>query len=577
MYKNRYNKEEGLTMSHLTSKQNNPSNLRIALLNEVLEHGGELNHDSSNDLHNNYLLDIYGGEDFLKSKFPNIYELITAPPVEGKIADKSIDAMKNEFSIDYISFGKKNTKNVDALLNDDYGVGTCARAQFTEEKVIVYTHGELFDSRYPEDAIATICEYTENTMLSENSIWENLSHFIPPSDLVYEAIVTFSFYYYVDGKLVHDAKHTALETKKRYGGSSIVDKIQVIDPMNTKSNKQEIVVILNRKAIYSEGTYDYDYENVLSEDEKSAKVYLDFKGSVTLLDQFEVQPFDKNKPFTLALRYEGEGVAFYNNPNLKSFFTNSKNTLSWSFDKKNDGYNWHDYLSLTRFVAKQGVVEFYCKMYVPFINKNLSEPFIEYAQVVIKSGVLESTNDKTTHHIPYLKLLWGCIGKNTKIKLANGTEKNIEELKIAEKVLSNKGEALSIKNILTGTEKTMIYIETVNGKSVMLTENHTIYTQRGIILAAKVNAADSIEIMNGFERVKYCFPIDYNDTVYSIDLEGNHGIFCNGLVLGDLGSQNSLDGSVTKPEKVYPPETESFYSEFKELFKNLKQGGTQNE
>jgi hypothetical protein len=167
--------------------------------------------------------------------------------------------------------------------------------------------------------------------------------------------------------------------------------------------------------------------------------------------------------------------------------------------------------------------------------------------------------------------------------MADGKEKEVYLLKIGDKVLSSENKVITIKNIITGTEKTIMHIQTVSDKIIYLTDSHPVNTNEKLKRIMDLTPMNSIQIKDSntskavFEKVKFMYPVDYNDTVYSLEFEGENIIWGNGLAIGDFNTQNKKISNDKGLAIEKSEEASKLQDEFEELFNILAKGDEHNE
>lgn len=131
-----------------------------------------------------------------------------------------------------------------------------------------------------------------------------------------------------------------------------------------------------------------------------------------------------------------------------------------------------------------------------------------------------------------------CLEENTRILMADGTQKPIKEIRIGERVMSDSGENQIVKNVWQGREEHMMCIELKNGSKITLTENHPVKTTKGIKRADAIDEND--EIVMAYEekyKISSISCIEYGNRVYNLDISGNFMI-AEGIAVGDFEVQN---------------------------------------
>lgn len=140
------------------------------------------------------------------------------------------------------------------------------------------------------------------------------------------------------------------------------------------------------------------------------------------------------------------------------------------------------------------------------------------------------------------KCVSGCMSKDTRIMMGDGSEKIITEIHIGDSVLLSSGETDRISDIFTGVEFEMLHIET-NNSSLVVTDSHPILSDgEKWVQAVYLKIGDSVCIKNGTAKVISIQRIIYHDAVYNICLlnRTEDGIYANGFIVGDMDRQNRM-------------------------------------
>lgn len=160
------------------------------------------------------------------------------------------------------------------------------------------------------------------------------------------------------------------------------------------------------------------------------------------------------------------------------------------------------------------------------------------------------------------KCVGGCLSKDTRIMMGDGSEKIITEIHIGDSVLLRSGETDRISDILTGMEFEMLHIETNNG-SLVVTDSHPILSDgEKWVQAVDLKIGDSVCIKNGTAKVISIQRMSYCDSVYNIRLfNGTYdGIYANGIIVGDMDRQ----------ERMYKVQEDDISPELEMLLRDLK-------
>lgn len=137
----------------------------------------------------------------------------------------------------------------------------------------------------------------------------------------------------------------------------------------------------------------------------------------------------------------------------------------------------------------------------------------------------------------------GCMGKNTKITMGDGSEKRIADMRIGDVVMLSTGETSVVNDNYAGSESLMIRIKT-NDSELIVTRDHPILLEdKTWAKAQDLKIHDTICTKNGSAEIILTEVIEYGGSVYNPVISNNLkdcGILANGLAVGDIHKQNSM-------------------------------------
>ncbi|MBD5116388.1 MAG: hypothetical protein HDT48_02595 [Ruminococcaceae bacterium] len=171
-------------------------------------------------------------------------------------------------------------------------------------------------------------------------------------------------------------------------------------------------------------------------------------------------------------------------------------------------------------------------------------------------------NGSNLIYIPPIHIYWGCLGKDVLLKTADKKEKTAESVKIGDKLLSHDGRTVTVEDIYTGRDETILRLKCKGGYETLMSGAHPVLDKNGKgVPVRSLKAGDKIMTENGgTAEVISVTEEPYNDTVYNFTFAGESEsvyIIADGIYAGDLNAQNA------EPEE--PRETE----EEKELTRKL--------
>ena len=144
----------------------------------------------------------------------------------------------------------------------------------------------------------------------------------------------------------------------------------------------------------------------------------------------------------------------------------------------------------------------------------------------------------------------GCFSPETKIRMADGNLKAIEDIQLTEQVMNPiNHKPVSIKYLIKGPELKKMYIFLVNSNSIKVTETHPMYTQRGIIKAQDILITDKLQLEDGklYKIDKISKPkVQKGQEVYNIELETKsldskeRALSADGIITGDFKIQQLI-------------------------------------
>ena len=266
------------------------------------------------------------------------------------------------------------------------------------------------------------------------------------------------------------------------------------------------------------------------------QVYYPFSIEVTLDKTFEFDPinpvsFNYNLLISIASSVIDGGEVHFNSAKwskIKTTVNGNKLTFDFPYSSGTEDNYWYVEMPLT---AKQadGYFDFHLNFSINFGLKGSGNYDLKTSVIISSEDLPESPNLKK---IKQSRILWGCLGKDTVIRTENGY-KNISEIEVGEKIFSDKG-FLALTNIVTGTEDKIVAVGVAEDKTLLITENHPIATNRGMVRAIDLTISDKIMVEDGtFQYIYYLEVKDYNDKVYSLELEEAALISADGLMVGD--------------------------------------------
>ena len=159
----------------------------------------------------------------------------------------------------------------------------------------------------------------------------------------------------------------------------------------------------------------------------------------------------------------------------------------------------------------------------------------------------------------------GCFAANTKILMADGTEKNIQDVRAGDYVRNPvNGKAIRVENYTVGEQTREMYEITYAGKTVKATYNHPFLTDDGMKRAEDLVIGDSFYDKDlGLVEVEKMveIPVEKGRLVWNLLLEGenksnlidyqDHIFVANGISSGDFYIQDTNEFAIKHEDQRF--------------------------
>lgn len=172
-------------------------------------------------------------------------------------------------------------------------------------------------------------------------------------------------------------------------------------------------------------------------------------------------------------------------------------------------------------------------------------------ELVIKSGTDKSSSNK---QVPWFYFYSGCFAVGTRIHMADGSKKSVEQLMPDDMVLGCLGKKRKVVGVYEGTLSQPFYSLKVQDHDIPLqvSEVHLVQTERGLLPAYLLTLDDLIENGEGrFSRIE-SLAVSTCDKYYHVDLENDGTSPANSLLL----AENLITADVNA-QSDYEPQTRS--------------------
>lgn len=258
--------------------------------------------------------------------------------------------------------------------------------------------------------------------------------------------------------------------------------IHVTGPVHSKTAEGSPIVISYGRNAQAGENIDYSFGGT-----KQNEFHIPCSGSAGFRDpriQYQKVLEPGASASQLILVRNGGGILTYQG----TFASHVKKTgsgFSWDFSdakwKSQSGFSWDINFEVQMFLTLQYITNMQPEGGILTVN---STPDIE--------------DDK--QRIDKLAIYWGCLGKDVEVRMADGSQRRISEIKIGEKVASTE-DALEVADVITGEEsRGMWRLYTEKGKGVLATSQHPILTADGIKQVRELKPGKDSIVMEGGGR-----------------------------------------------------------------------------
>lgn len=508
-------------------------------MRELKENGGKLKYDLSNSLHREEFFGNYGGEERFRQECPLLYEALLR---------KGEDPVQEVY--DGYLVGAQDKMEVSDISCDSSIVSTKATGWYTKKMAAVDLMGTFKDITTGE-VLASMAVYDSDVLEIDDTIKVDASKLLAAENRELQTQAEF-FYVYPDkdGDLCAESTKVFSDILKIEGKKYIIKSAEVIDPAPKVQGHEYTVLLYDREPDSGE-TADYpEYKDVRMDYKKEVyiKIHIPVKIKIVLDDSFEfiINEDDPIKGlyfpnFEMKIWNMDNGTVVFNKydnaPKVTvTYDPNKKNEITYEFPS-----DWNHIMPL-EVVSVRMNLDFSCTL--PLKCRHGAMEYEKGEIVVLATTVPSSqTEDPANVTVIPIQIKMGCLEKDALIRMADHSEKPIRHCQIGDQILTKNGTA-TIVDVLKGLERELVYVETVNGSKLMMTEDHPVLVQRdGIIQyvrAARLRGNDILQMEDREEPLRYLYIKPYDDYVYSLitDRE-DECMLANGIYVGDFRAQNS--------------------------------------
>lgn len=141
-----------------------------------------------------------------------------------------------------------------------------------------------------------------------------------------------------------------------------------------------------------------------------------------------------------------------------------------------------------------------------------------------------------------IKLNWGCVAEDTLVRMEDGVERPVRDIRVGDRVYSPVCGHSTVTQIYAGVERELYVLRAVGGRELRVTADHPICVGTGGYKAAEdITPADQLLLENGaLADIEALYTLEGDFRVYSLELEEESTICCNGYQTGDYQMQGRL-------------------------------------
>lgn len=517
---------------------------------------GTIRHDLAERAQFDWLSEKMGGETLLKKKYPELYKILLHTRERHTLRAESAgssgipeemppDGLRDSMKIRYLSY------------HSDQGAATVSSIHTVEESPSLFMVGNLKDSSHGQ-MLGRFAECKSNSHELFGGVTFDAKRLCADDSYRFSAETTFvKVCKDENGKPYFDSMSEQTSALKSAVGEDPVKQITVADPRPRRHPGAEKTVVYynNRQG----NGCDYYYDNV-DIDSDRVQIYMPFTGSIEFNNSYRPLFVDKNYGFNLHIENMHGGAAYFNSAYWKEIkWEINGSTLSWKFPDY-----WHTALRRSQIEFMENL-NFYCKMYI--MAENIKRPAEGRRMSAVITNGDSVFDDPAVKVIEKLEIQWGCFAKDTEIRMADGSMKQIQDIRPEDRIMTSNGVG-KVLELISGEEEKMVRIGSGRGHRIMVTKDHPVMTEDGWKQAQELTAGDILIMEYGKDNIEELYICEYHDRVFSLRTEGDGTVIAEGFFMGDFGCQNNC--RISRENKT--PVLEAFQEEMSDLASELKAG-----
>lgn len=481
--------------------------------------------DLSDPLHRGLVSEYFGGEQVMQEQYPLLYKSYSKA-VEQGLGEVSYEGFCDG-AIIYANNYNQESKKIEAA--GIVGLTKRARVIFASINIM---HGDEIIKQYNQ-------MFSNRTTIEISCETECISEDMMDSEYTVNLYVSWEDQ---DSKQLRGMVTATQETtlSQKIDMSNSIEYVQLYHPtkkingehqsytsIDEVGNLEDISVAYNRNFI-SGADYYYHSSQTVSGD---LLIQLDLKYKFVMNDGFKYLQGEKRENVNAMLIFKDLGTVFHENPNPQIVVSGTdKQEVTVTIARE-----WNrTFPESVKASNRTGML--FLQHYIPVQDKNAAN--IIMPPVTISNKLKNNGGGASEVICADIYFFWGCLAEGTKILMADGTEKEVQNIDAGESIINSKGETVKVTNLITGTEEYIYRTYTESGRLISASLLHPFAAERGDLLLRDFDGKTMLKVKNGdqyvYEAVINCYPEKYAGNVYSLELE-------------DTGKEKSIiaDGFVT--------------------------------
>lgn len=514
--------------------------------------------DLSNPLHRDLVSEYFGGEQVMQEQYPLLYKSYSKA-VEQGLGEVSYEGFCDG-AIIYANNYNQESKKIEAA--GIVGLTKRARVIFASINIM---HGDEIIKQYNQ-------MFSNRTTIEISCETECISEDMMDSEYTVNLYVSWEDQ---DSKQLRGMVTATQETtlSQKIDMSNSIEYVQLYHPtkkingehqsytsIDEVGNLEDISVAYNR--YYISGA-DYYYHSSQTES-GDLLIQFDLKYKFVMNDGFKYLQGEKREDVIAILLFDQLGTVFHENPNPQIVVSGTdKQEVTVTIARE-----WNRTFPES-VKASNRTGRLFLQHYIPVQDKNAAN--IIMPPVTISNKLKNNGGGASEVICADIYFFWGCLAEGTKILMADGTEKEVQNIDAGESIINSKGETVKVTNLITGTEEYIYRTYTESGRLISASLLHPFAAERGDLLLRDFDGKTMLKVKNGdqyvYEAVINCYPEKYEGNVYSLELEDSgkeKSIIADGFVTYD----NSEVERIIK--ETYVEENITLSPEEQEEFDRLK-------